>query len=328
MKLLLKDAKGPVAEVLNMSPTDERVVDYINEAIEYMTVSHDWADLFRVMSFVTYNGVLTLPSEVIQPIKFSLNGKTGQPYGKHYEYLTNGPGDGDDWDITGNNLVDVGETPTTFDVDAADPRSIIIFSDRVESYPFTIRVRGLDHNGIEVRSSDGSLGETVTWTGNPDANNVPEPVMKTTTNRFSKITQVVKPKSNGYITLATTDDDGNPSKAIATYHPYETNPSFRRFKIHGKSGADTDGYTLIKGLFRIGYTPVYHDDDPLAVNMITAIKLMCKALIHYEHDEVKSAATMEGIVERLLRKQLNKYDIADNLLDSEEGYGNGDIYGV
>ena len=68
------------------------------------------------------------------------------------------------------------------------------------------------------------MGETVTWTGNPDANNVPEPVMKTTTNRFSKITQVVKPKSKGYITLeATTDDDGNPSKAIATYHPYENN---------------------------------------------------------------------------------------------------------
>ena len=68
MKLLLKDAKGPVAEILNMSPNDERVVEYINEAIEYMTVSHDWADLFRVMSFVTYNGVLTLPAEVVQPI--------------------------------------------------------------------------------------------------------------------------------------------------------------------------------------------------------------------------------------------------------------------
>lgn len=328
MKLLLKDAKGPVAEILNMSPNDERVVEYINEAIEYMTVSHDWADLFRVMSFVTYNGVLTLPAEVVQPIKFSINGKTGQPYGKHYEYLTNGPGDGDEWDITGNNLVDIGESPTTFDVDASDPRSIVIFSDRTESYPFTIRIRGCDEHGIEVRNADGSLGETITWTGNADANGVPESVMKVTTNKFSKITQVIKPKSVGYITLATANADGHPERAVANYHPYDTNPSFRRFKIHGLSGADDNGFTLIKGLFRIGYTPVYHDDDALAINMITAIKLMCKALIHYEHDEVRNAASMEGIVERLLRKQLNKYDVADNLLDSEEGYGNGDIYGV
>ena len=51
------------------------VVDLYKSVIEYTTVSHDWADLFRVMFFVTYNGVLTLPSEVIQPIKFSLNGK-------------------------------------------------------------------------------------------------------------------------------------------------------------------------------------------------------------------------------------------------------------
>ena len=62
--------------------------------------------------------------------------------------------------------------------------------------------------------------------------------------------------------------------------------------------------------------------------MITPLKLMCRALVHYEHDEVKSAASLEGIVERILRKQVNRYDVQDNLLDADIGYGNGDVVGV
>ena len=55
---------------------------------------------------------------------------------------------------------------------------------------------------------------------------------------------------------------------------------------------------------------------------------MAKAIQHYEHDEIKNAATLEGIVERLLRKQLNRYEVNDNIIDADDGYGNGDVRGV
>jgi|TARA_Y100000289_G_scaffold60822_1_gene68208 hypothetical protein len=320
-KLLLSEAKPYVAEILNMSPSDTRIVRYINEAIEYITVSHDWVDLIRTMEFVAFNGVLTLPTHVIMPLKFTVAGRIGQPYGQHYEYVTNGPGDGSKWELDGNNLVDLGQSPTTFDIDPDNPRRLVLTSDSTEVNDIEITIHGTDADGLAIHDANGVLGETIVW-NNSNA-------LQTTTNKFKTITQITKPVTKGFITVATQNESsGNQDKVLSVLHPYEKSPSYRRFKIHGKDGADTNGFTKIKGNFRIGYMPVYHDDDPLAINMITAIKLMAKAIQHYEHDEVKNAATLEGVVERLLRKQLNRYEVEDNIIDADDGYGNGDVRGV
>lgn len=326
MKLLLKDAKSPIARILNMKIDDPRVVEYINQALEFMTVTNDWANMQRIMSFTAYNGFVSLPPEVVVPLKFTVAGRRGQPYGKHYEYVMGGPGMSENWKYTGKNLVDSGEFPTTYDITPELPSELILFSDMEETYPFSVNIRGLDETGHEVRSEDGSLGETVTWTGEVAENGTPEPQMKLTVNKFSKIIQVTKPISNGYISLNTADSEGRPEFALSHIHPYETTPSYRRFQIHGMADKDSEGWTAIKGLFRIQHTPVHHDNDPLCINMITAIKLAVKALLHYDHDEVQKAASLEGIVERMLRNQVNQNEVDDNIIDVEEGYGNGDVY--
>lgn len=327
MKLLLKDARGPVARILNMEPSDTRVIEYINEAIELMTVSNDWADMRKIMSFVAYNGFITFPPEVIVPLKFTVGEQIGQPYGRHYEYLMTGPGKGEDWLMTAKNLVDVGEFPSTYDIAPDDPKKLILWSDRAETYPFSVLIRGLDETGHEVRSEDGSIGETVTWTNiaGTDGIAVPATVMKSTTNTFSKIIQITKSESNGYLSVSTDDGNGIPENVISHYHPRETTPSYRRFALHGSVNKDSDGYTLVKGLFRVQALPVRDEDDPLAVNMITAIKLAVKAIIHDENEEPNKAAINEGKVERILMNQINQYEVDDNLVDADDGYGNGDV---
>lgn len=330
MKLLYKDIKKPVAILLNMHEDDERVIRYVNEACERIINLRDWANSEQIMSFVAFNGEITLPPMVICPLKVRINGMAGQPYGRHYQFLVNGPGMSEDWTFTGHNLIDIGEFPTTFDPDPDDPKELIIWSDRAEAAGFSIKIRGLDENGLEVRADDGTLGETISWSGIEEGNGIIDKatILKSTTNKFSKIIQIEKDQGKGYVTIVTKNTDGTLGNAITFLHPYETVPSYRRFKIFGESGADTNGWTQIEGLFRIGYAPVYVDDDPLPINAISPIKLMAKAIWHYEHDEIQKAATLEGIVERQMQGITKRYEVHDNTIDVEDGYGMNDIEGV
>lgn len=327
MKLLYEDVKKPVSVLLNMHEDDERVLRYVNEACERIMNLREWANTDQPMNFVAYNGEITLPRGVICPIKVNINGATGQPYGRHYEYLHNGPGKGEDWGYTGSNLVDVGEFPTYFDVDPDNPTQLILWSDRDEADNFTVKIRGLDENGLEIRAEDGTLGETITWTGTEDSNGIVDSAtkFKLTTNKFSKIIQVKKSVSKGYLNICTANTSGLPANIVTYMHPYETTPSYRRFRIHGLSGADSNGWTLITGIFRIGYVKVYLDDDPLPINSISPIKLMALATWHYEHDEIQKAATLEGVVERQMKAITERYEVDDNTLDIDDGYGMGDV---
>lgn len=325
MKLLLKNVRAPIARVLNTKIADPRVLEYINEALEFMTVTNDWANMQRVMSFTAYNGMITFPPEVVIPLKFNIGASSniGQPYGKHYEYVLGGPGLGEDWCYTGRNMFDVGEVPTTYDIPKTAPAKLALWSDQLEAYPFRVHVRGLDETGHEVMGADGSLGETIVWQVDDQGTNPSQ--IQLSERTYSKIIQVVKPVSNGYLNLSTASEDGVPLNVLSHFHPFETVPSYRRFQILGIPSMDNDGYTLIKGLFRIRHTPVYDDNDSLCVNLITALKLAVKALLHYDHDEVNSAATLEGIVERMLMNQVNQEEVDDNIIDTEEGYGMGDV---
>jgi hypothetical protein len=330
MILLYKDVKAPVAKILNMDVSDARVLEHVNEACERIINLRDWANMDKPMNLIAYKGLITLPPEVIIPLWFNVNGTVGQPYGRHYEYLQNGPGEGESWNYTGKNLVDVGEYPTTYDVDNENPTNLVVWSDREEAADFRIRIRGLDENGLMIRSADGTVGEVIEWTGVEDDTGILDAatIPKVTTNKFSRILQVEKETGKGYIHLATADDDGNPANAISVYHPFETRPSYRRFRIFGTSQEDTDGFTLIKGIFRTGFTKVYLDDDPLPISAVTPIKLMVKAIWHYDHDEIQKAATLEGIVEREMNSITSRYNVHDNTIAVEDGYGMGDIESV
>lgn len=325
MNLLLKDARGPIAKMLNMHEDDDRIIQYINEACEVIILTHDWANMERVMTFYAYNGGVTFPPEVVAPIKFAVNGSRGRPFGLHYEYLLSGPGAREDWKYEAKNLIDAGSVPTAFDCDQDDPTQLGIWSDETESYPYSVWIRGLDETGHEVRGSDGSIGETITWTGEDAENGVPESPLKLTTAKFSQITQIVKPQGKGYLHITTVDSEGSPARAVSSLHPDETSPSYRRFLLHGVEMPDENGFTEIKGTFRIGYVPVRRENDPIPVNVIHALKLMVKSVWHQEHGEPNKAAILEGQVERILTNQKNQYEIQDGLLDVDDSYDMSDV---
>ena len=325
MKLLVKDVRAAAARELNCADDDPRVVEYINRAIELMSVSNDWANMKQILSVVAYNGYLTLPPSVVVPIKFNIGGRTGQPYGRHYQFAHTGPGLQENWNYAGNNLIDLGEFPTTYDIDPDHPQRIAIWSDKAEAFPCSITIRGLDENGKDVRSPEGKLGETITWVGDDDDTCTLEKEIQYTVSKFSQITQIVKEKSNGYVTLCTIDDDEKLDRVLSCFHPYETTPSYRRFQIYGASGADADGYTTIRGLFRICYTPVYVDEDPLIISLTNAVILGVKAIWLYDNDEYQKAAAVEGVIERMLTNQTEQYEVMDNMIDIDEGYGFGDV---
>lgn len=328
MKLLVKDVRNDIAKELACDPQDPRVINYINKAVELMTLVNDWANMQQIMSFVAYNGYLSLPPNVAVPLKFNVGGRTGQPYGRHYQFTYSGPGLNENWKYNGNALIDLGEFPTTYDVDPDNPQRLALWSDASENIPFSVTIRGFDENGMEVREANGSVGETITWSGNDDSTCTIEKDIKLTTHKFSQITQVSKNVSKGYTTICTINDSEVLDRVISCIHPYETCPSYRRFQIYGNPGSNSDGYTIIRGLFRMTYAPVYLDDDPLIITLKNALILGVKAIRLYEADEYQKAAALEGVIERMLEKQASQYFIQDNIIDTDEGYGFSDVENV
>lgn len=325
MKLLVKDVRHDVAKELACDPQDPRVINYINKAIELMTLSNDWANMQQIMSIVAYKGYVSLPSNVAMPLKFNIGGRTGQPYGRHYQFTYSGPGLNEKWAYSGNSLIDLGEYPTTYDVDPDTPQRLAVWSDSSETIPFSITLRGFDENGLEIRGPDGSVGETLVWSGNDDSTCTVEKETKFTIHKFSQITQISKNVSKGYVTICTITEGELLDRIISCVHPYETCPSYRRFQIYGDPGSNDDGYTTIRGLFRMTYAPVFVDDDPLIITLKNAIVLGVKAIRLYETDEYQKAASIEGVIERMLQNQATQYFVQDNMIDTDEGYGFGDV---
>jgi hypothetical protein len=163
----------------------------------------------------------------------------------------------------------------------------------------TIKVYGNDGSGNEV-----SGGETIAinaWgtvaEGTWDAGFVGS------TSLFSHITRVVKPVTTGYIDLYAVHLDTGDMFKLVRYHPSQTAPQFRRFRINNASRGSvgtqsatadfntdlgngpsttsngTDGSTsVILAIVRLRYVPLVAADDLLPIHSLQALRFAVMAL--------------------------------------------------
>ena len=103
-----------------------------------------------------------------------------------------------------------------------------------------------------------------------------------TTQKFSNIEAVIKPKTNKPIKVYARDDSDNDT-LIAEYTPKDTTPSYRQYFI---PALETQGTNVVNIRGKRRFIPVDTDNDTLAITNYQALRNM---LISHHKGEVQDA---------------------------------------
>lgn len=134
---------------------------------------------------------------------------------------------------------------------------------------------------------------------------------------------VGKPATDGFVSLYTYDEDTHQMYFLAKYHPQETNPRYRRYRItHPDFVAGSSVYALCE----LGYVPLTETDDILIVQNMDALKMMVMAIEFENEREFQAAKVYEADAYRLIEEQRGSERTHDyNFIQSAPAYGFGNI---
>lgn len=287
-------------------PDSDRCKDAVSEAIERLLGKPALAEklAIRSMRITAWGNTVTMPRIVNRVLKVRYDNRPAYAWTKWYEFMANGPGFTGEDSLGIQDLVDRGEVPTQYDIPSHQSGyHLLVLTDNKEDEGTELRIRGLDETEREVRT-DG-MGELVPIAGGYDD----ESVGIYTTALFSSIINVTKPRTNGYVYLSTWNPETGERFHLATYHPDETAPSYRRYAFKGWNFNDEaepcshDVYALVK----VRAMPITRDEDILLVDNRSALKAMVQAIRYYDAGDAKSGAAYEGIAERILADDTEDY---------------------
>jgi len=193
---------------------------------------------------------------------------------------------------------------------------------------------GNDENGQEVRTND-EPGEAVALRKNLPAYTV---------NKFSCITSVVKPVTKGYVYLSAYAPDPLVRFDLATYHPDETNPYYRRYRVTAicqcktaltncalcaykdtcaaytncaLTGTTTTPPYTATALVKLRYLPLTHDNDPLLIQNLPAIKMMLQAIRRLDAGDFPTGKAFETSAVNTLLEQVDDIEPQSNQIQIE-----------
>lgn len=177
-----------------------------------------------------------------------------------YQFSESGPGVIPDPNLWTGSLQDLGDGwVTQYDITTAGTLSLAASS--ASDAGKIIRLFGLDANGADIYSADGSLGINVTLT-------YPAPVV--TTQVFSLVNGVQAP--NTIVAPWTLSVVNSPSNVLlSTYYPGETRPCYRRYQ----TGQLEDAVQLICNR---RYIPLRNETDWVIPGNISALRYGLKML--------------------------------------------------
>lgn len=306
----IKDFIAPYVKGSGVCPDDPRCKDAVNEAIERLMVKPNLVEhlLIRNVRFLAYGNYITLPRNIDRILRMRIGNydatQTDPVSGTYpaiaanmwYEFMDSGPGLRREDSIAGQDMYDLGETSTRYDIPVSSTVAgyrLMALSDNDEDAGATILIRGLDETGREV-FFDGSIGEPLPIQ--------PKEFATYTSTLFHRIDNVIKPRTKGYIYLMTYDPDTEEVFHLAEYHPDETICRYRRygFRGHNYDEDDVPFCYYIAALVKLRFVPVTQDSDMLQIANRSALKTMVQAIHLYDSGDPEKAAAYEGIAEKIL----------------------------
>lgn len=307
MRSTLGNAKQPssgISRVLNLDPSDDRFLAYLNEAQQRLiTRMKSWGTVQHYQICVT-NGCLVWPRSVAAIEAISVCNSPITIRNGWFEFLETGPGlQGDGTGSCGGcgglQLYDRGTTCTFADIIGVN-KKIKIYADVAEAAGAKILLQGYDENYNWIRTLVAGV-----WTDGEYVSISTTPV--TSVNFFSSLTGVQKPITNGFVRGYEYDTTLLTQRAIAIYEPDETNPSYRRSLIAGLSNVSGGACETktVNAIVKLDYVPARVDTDWLVIGNLPALKDMCQSLRKAENNLFEESAAWEARAVRELDKELH-----------------------
>lgn len=300
----------------------------INEAVQRLSTKAGWPGLIQCVRMCAYNGCITCGRDIRKILKAKIDGEFTNVFDKWYEFLEGGPGMLSDDTSSFIDLIDRDQVVTQYEI--PEPMRVMVFSDTIELATSCVLIRGFDETNREVRSQvDGAwiMGEYVPITRD---------VGYYTQSKYSMITSVQKPVTNGYVYLSavTADDWSDPGtftrEHLAGYHPDETRPEYRRYAFK------TDAYSVlldrsyrVNALVKMRLVPMTRLTDICLIDNMPAIKMMLQAMRYYDSGDLNKGREYEKQAERILLEDVDDFETVQvNPEIQIHGLGVGDITNV
>jgi hypothetical protein len=325
MFLTLGDARSKLRKFIGSGACTNADVDArINEVISHLLREGDWKLTIRRVSLWECDSVISLPREFDKVIAVNYDNNPVRVFSKYYEFLEAGPGRIDELaNTTASDLVDLGSKYCIMrDIPVNENWKIAAFSTEAEDTDQLITIRGVTSYNNTVLE-DGEPYKTIPI--NRYSNGVEGKIrgsnaIQTSESSYSNIHEVIKPVTKGYVTLYAIDtsklsEDQDTDPAIyflAKYHPDETVPSFRRYKIMAANtritptSASSGNYII--ALVKMALIDAKNANDVLLIQDLPALKLGCLALAKLEADKFDDYKKYKVEAIGLLHRQLMDHE--------------------
>ena len=297
-------------------PDDASVPLRINEACERFFVSGRWKGMLVELDLDATQGYVTLPRRCEAVLGITVDKAPRTPFSRWYSFVPGGPGQVTSSGHGGLELVlDAGDNHPVF----RDPP--------YESFRLRVKVpstsdrdtgnyvvlKGNDADGNPVYSADGSEGLLLNLTTESN----------TSTQYFSSLTGVLKPLTNGYLTLWAVNSQ-NQETQIGEYEPGETNICYRRYRI---LRADDGQTPTVRVLCKRRFVPVTSENDDIIPDNMGALKLGLISLKYEDTNDLERATEYFQRALSLLNAELKETRGSqfNTLRFSPHGFGLGRI---
>jgi hypothetical protein len=288
----------------------------INEICERFFVSGRWKGMIVEVDLDASQGYVTLPRRCEAVLGITVAKAPRTPFGRWYSFVPGGPGQLDGSTYNGADLVlDAGDSHPVF----RDPP--------YESFRLRVKVpstsdrdtgnymvlKGNDADGKYVFGAEGSEGLTLEMA---TAEN-------TTSQFFSSLTGVLKPLTNGPLTLWAVNASGAETQ-IGDYEPGETNIGYRRYLINRPNGSETP---TVRALCKRRYVPVQSEHDEVIPDNMGALKLGLISLKYEDTNDLERATEYFTKALSLLNAELREQRGSqfNTVRFSPHGFGLGKI---
>jgi len=281
MNYTLTQAREVVRRFVDSGSCRNAVIDArINEALDRLIQGEDWECLKKTVRINVWDRVFPLPWNCGKIMYACTDGNPARVLGQAYQFLSSGPGDLDFRRGQRRQLAgDVRHPPG------------------VRSEPLRLRDRDrIVHDPrAGLRRQQLRLGRG----GSREPMGRPPGLygVVVSTGTFSQVTRVWKPTATAPITLLAVDPATNEMHFLASYHPAQDVPGFRRYMI---TNADEETCTSVLAQVKLRHVPVTLDDDILPIPSLQALKLMVMAIRDENAGNLQSAVAYESQARRLM----------------------------
>jgi hypothetical protein len=278
----------------------------------------------------------SLPYNAEKILWHDLDGTPANVFGQGYQYLSAGPGDLD-YTSRRNGLKDLADLGDHWAVQYEIPRFfalttttnwttgemyLVAFAASASDVGKTLDVFGCGVNGLDRPNGEsipinawGSVTEG-TW----------DAAFTSSTALYSTVNRLVKPATDGYVSLYAVEKTSGSMFLLAKYHPSQTQPQFRRYRVTNATVADsgvqsashnfntavhsdiipevTSGSAVVVlALVRLRHVPLADPSDILPIDSMQALVFAVRAINAENEKDFALADTLMGKAQTIMGKR-------------------------